>query len=175
VTVGMSGATVHRGDGVYRKTSATDDLVGEGARLEWLRAHGIPAPAVLACRPGLLITAEVPGRSAAEPWPERDRPAVVDALAGILRRLHALPIDDCPYDRRLAVTVPEALAARPDLDDLDAERTGWPRDRLVAELLATRPPAEDLVVGHGDPSPTRHASRSSGCSTNSADRGSVRP
>src|SRR3954449_2313667 len=38
----------------------------------------------------------------------------------------------------------------PDLDDLDEERRGWTRDRLVAELLATRPADEDLVVCHGD-------------------------
>ena len=45
VTIGRSGATVSRRDGVYRKTSSDpgDDLVGEGARLIWLRAHGIPA------------------------------------------------------------------------------------------------------------------------------------
>jgi kanamycin kinase len=57
---------------------------------------------------------------------------------------------DCPFDRRLAVTVPEALAAEVDLDDLDDERLGRTRDDLVAELLTTRPPEEDLAVCHGD-------------------------
>ena len=42
------------------------------------------------------------------------------------------------------------MAADPDLDDLDEERRGWTLDRLVAELLATRPADEDLVVCHGD-------------------------
>ncbi|XVV07864.1 APH(3') family aminoglycoside O-phosphotransferase [Actinosynnema sp. CA-248983] len=148
VTMGKSGAAVSRRDGVYRKVSDEHDLVAEGERLRWLRAQGIPAAEVLECEPGLLVTAEVPGRSGAELWPDNDR--VVDALADLTRALHALPVADCPFDRTLAVTVPEALAATPDLDDLDAERAGWSRDRLAAELLATRPAEEDLVVCHGD-------------------------
>ncbi|MEO3755081.1 APH(3') family aminoglycoside O-phosphotransferase [Streptomyces sp. B6B3] len=156
VTDGMSGAVVSRRNGVYRKESDDPrlDLVAEGERLEWLRRHGIPAAEVLDCRPGLLVTAELPGWSAAAPWPAEARPRVVDALADLTRALHALPIADCPFDRRLAVTIPEALATGPDLDDLDAERQGWTRERLVAELLATRPSEReeerDLVVCHGD-------------------------
>jgi kanamycin kinase len=152
VTVGQSGATVTRRDGVYRKVSADprDDLTGEAARLSWLRAHGIPAAEVITSEPGLLVTAEVPGRSAAGDWPEADRGRVVDSLADLTRALHGLPVADCPFDRRLAVTVPQALAADVDLDDLDDERAGWTRDDLAARLLATRPPAEDPVVCHGD-------------------------
>jgi kanamycin kinase len=141
VTIGRSGAIVSRRDGVYRKES-DEDLVGEGARLSWLREHGIPAARVLDCRPGLLVTEEVAGWSAAEPWPAEARPYVVDALAGLTRALHALPVADCPFDRRLAVT----LAAETALTDPDAERKGRTRD----ELLATRPQEEDLAVCHGD-------------------------
>jgi kanamycin kinase len=131
VTAGRSGATVARRGGLYRKTSddPSHDLPAEGARLSWLRDHGIPAAEVVECRPGLLVTAEVPGRSAAEPWPEASRPRVVDALAEIARTLHSLPVADCPFDRRLAVVIPPASAAR---------------------LLSDRPPHEDLVVCHGD-------------------------
>ncbi|WP_018347413.1 APH(3') family aminoglycoside O-phosphotransferase [Longispora albida] len=154
VTIGRSGAAVARSRGVYRKTADPDDravdLVAEGSRLAWLRGQGIPAPEVLDCRPGLLVTAEVPGRSAAEPWPAELRPKVIDALAEVLVRLHALPVAGCPYDRTLAVTIPEALGNEVDLEDLDAERSGWTRDQLVAELLRTRPGTEDLVVTHGD-------------------------
>lgn len=148
VTVGKSGAVVRRRDGIYRKESTDPrvDLVAEGERLSWLRSQGVPAAEVLDCRPGLLVTAEVPGRSAAEPWPAESLPRVVDALADLTRALHALPVAGCPFDRRLAVTVPEALSAEVDLDDLDDERAGWTRD----ELLATRPAREDLAVCHGD-------------------------
>lgn len=138
VTIGLSGAVVSRRNGVYRKESddPAHDLVGEGERLAWLRAHGIPAAEVLDCRPGLLVTAELPGRSAAEEWPAAARGRIVDGLADLARALHALPAADCPYDRRLAVTVPEALA------------TATGPDR--AELAATRPADEDPVVCHGD-------------------------
>lgn len=150
VTTGRSGATVTRAGGTYRKESATDDLLAEAARLTWLRAHGIPAAEVLDCRTGLLVTAEVPGRPADDDWPPAARDRVVDALAELTRALHALPVTDCPFDRRLAVTMPAALAADVDLDDLDDDRRGWTRDRLAAELLASRPDGEDLVVCHGD-------------------------
>lgn len=152
VTAGMSGAMVSRRGGVYRKESDDPrvDLVGEGERLSWLREQGIPAAEVLDCRPGLLVTAEVPGRSAAEPWPAESRPHIIDALADVTRALHALPVEACPFDRRLEVTVPEALEADVDLDDLDSTRRGWTRAELVAELLATRSPDEDVVVCHGD-------------------------
>ncbi len=150
VTTGQSGAGVVRVDGTYRKESPSDDLLGEAARLTWLRAQGIPAAEVLECRPGLLVTAEVPGRPADDDWPAALRGHVVDALAELTRALHSLPVADCPFDRRLAVTMPAALAADVELDDLDDGRRGWTRDRLIAELLATRPAGEDVVVCHGD-------------------------
>ncbi|WP_035812568.1 APH(3') family aminoglycoside O-phosphotransferase [Jiangella gansuensis] len=152
VTAGESGADVSRRDGVYRKRSddPADDLVGEAERLRWLRRHGIPAAEVLECRPGLLVTAEVPGRPAAQPWPRDTLPRVVGALAELVRALHAVPVAECPFDRRLTTTVPAALAAEPDLDDLDDERRGWTRDQLATQLLDTRPGDEDLAVCHGD-------------------------
>ncbi|SDU74369.1 APH(3') family aminoglycoside O-phosphotransferase [Jiangella alkaliphila] len=150
VTTGQSGASIVRVAGTYRKESLTDDLLGEAARLTWLRAQGIPAAEVLECGPGLLVTAEVPGRPADDDWPLALRGHVVDALAELTRALHSLPVADCPFDRRLAVTMPAALAADVDLDDLDDDRRGWTRDRLIAELLATRPAGEDVVVCHGD-------------------------
>jgi aminoglycoside phosphotransferase len=35
--------------------------------------------------------------------------------------------------------------------NVDPERAGWTGQQLLAELHRTRPPDEDLVVGHGDP------------------------
>jgi aminoglycoside phosphotransferase len=137
---------------VYRKESADPriDLVGEGERLLWLRQHGIPTAEVLNCRPGQLITAAVRGRSAADPWPAESRARIIDALADLTAALHALPIAGCPFDRRLAVTVLEALSADVDLNDLDTERRGWSRGELVAALVSLPPRHEDLVVCHGD-------------------------
>lgn len=152
VTTGRSGASVSRAEGLYRKEDRDSavDLRIEGARTTWLGEQGIPVPQVVACDANVLITTEVPGRTAAEAWPEAARPRVVRALAGLARDLHALAFEECPFDRRLARVVPEALAAEVDLDDLDEERLGWDRQRLVDALLEQRPADEDLVVCHGD-------------------------
>lgn len=152
ITTGKSGAQVHRGPGVYRK--ATPTAMIEAAKLTWLRDQGVPTPAVLDADDGWLLMEEVPGRSAAEPWPMELRPTVIDALADLTRTLHAIPVDQCPYDRTLAVTVAEAHAAAErggvDLNDLNAQRAGWSVERLLAELARTQPDDEDLVVTHGD-------------------------
>lgn len=44
----------------------------------------------------------------------------------------------------------EAERSSPDLSDLDDERQGWTRERLVEELMASRPSSEEVVVCHGD-------------------------
>lgn len=152
VATGRSGAVVSRGPGVFRKEALDprEDLRAEAERLAWLGAHGIPVPEVLDADRTFLLTREVAGRTAADHWPTESRPRVIDALARVTRDLHALPLEDCPFDRRLEVSIPEAMEAQVDLADLDPERRGWSRERLVAELLSDRPEQEDLVVCHGD-------------------------
>jgi kanamycin kinase len=133
-------------------------LGAEAQRLAWFATMGVPAPEIIDAgrddRNEWLITRAAPGRTAADPWPEARRTAVVDALADAALAMHALPVAGCPFDRSLAVTVPDALHAANagliDLADLDAERRDWSRQRLVDTLLATRPRTEDLVVCHGD-------------------------
>lgn len=122
----------------------------EAERLNWLGAHGIPVPEVLDADRTFLLTREVDGRTAADAWSTESRPRVVDALARLTQNLHALPLEDCPFDRRLEVSIPEAMEAQVDLSDLDPERRGWSREQLVAKLLADRPEQEDPVVCHGD-------------------------
>jgi kanamycin kinase len=152
VTTGRSGAVVSRGPGVFRKEALdpTEDLRAEAERLVWLAAQGIPVPKVLDADQTFLLTREVAGRTAADDWPAESRPRVVEALARVTRDLHALELEDCPFDRRLEVSIPAAMEAQVDLADLDPERRGWSRERLVAELLSQRPEREDLVVCHGD-------------------------
>lgn len=169
VTVGRSGAGVWRLVGrpayfvkvhaaVVGGGSSGLDLAAEAERFEWLARWGVPTAEVVEVgeRDGVawLVTVAVPGRSAAEPWPAADRAAVVDALADVVAQLHAVPVDGCPFDRRLAVSVAAAEAAarggRVDLGDLDEQRAGWSAARLLAELTATRPAGEDLAVCHGD-------------------------
>ncbi|WP_051367400.1 phosphotransferase [Hamadaea tsunoensis] len=107
---GKSGATVTRDATTFTKESADEDLTIEGVRLEWLRRNGIPAAEVLECRPGRLVTAALPGLPASA---LRTDVRAARALGGFARRLHAVPVADCPFDRGLDVTVPlaELLAA----------------------------------------------------------------
>ncbi|WP_433324501.1 APH(3') family aminoglycoside O-phosphotransferase [Spirillospora sp. CA-294931] len=170
VTEGMSGAGVWRAEGAGRacfvkvvdgrgeRPGAGHALEAEAERSAWLRDKGLPAPPVLefGTRDGVtwLVTAALPGRSAAAPWPAERRDGVVDALAGLARSLHALPVADCPFDQSLKVTVAQARDAAAngsvELDQLDDERAGWDEARLLAALDLTRPAVEDLVVCHGD-------------------------
>jgi kanamycin kinase len=154
-TIGQSTARVWRGAGVHRKEGDPATIAAEAERLAWLNMTGIPCPEIVEHTPGRLVMTTVPGRSAAAgEWPVEMVPRLIDGLTDVLRALQALPIADCPYDRRLAVTMAEAAANAAtglvDLDDLDGERRGWTIDRLLAELRATRPSTEDLVVAHGD-------------------------
>lgn len=134
------------------------DLVGEADRLEWLARHGIPVPHIVERGADdttvWLVTEAVPGAAASEEWPEHQRTAVVEAIAELARTLHELPVDDCPFDRRLDVAVAEARhnvrEGLVDLDDLQDEHAGWTGDQLLAELDRARPEKEDLVVCHGD-------------------------
>lgn len=144
-----------RGPCGYRKEGDPEDIAAEAARLAWLTEHGFPCPRVVDHQPGVLVMTAVPGRSAAEDWPDDLRPRVVDAFADALRALHDMPTAACPFDRSLAVAVPAAERAvdfgRVNLDALDPERRRWTAPRLLEELHRTRPTAEDLVVCHGDP------------------------
>lgn len=98
VHVGHSGATVVRlGRGAETLYYKEDPAVGADAdRLEWLAGTGFPCPRVLDRGEGWMLTSELPGRDASQPWPAADRPRVVAAMAAGLRELHALPLD-CPF------------------------------------------------------------------------------
>lgn len=136
---------------------AFSELGHEIARLRWLQAQGQPAPTVIATaedagRRWLLMSA-LSGRDLASS-PELAPQQLVEVLADALRGLHALPVAACPFDQRLASRV-QAAAARVeaglvDADDFDDERLGQSAQQVVAELLASQPAHEDLVVSHGD-------------------------
>jgi aminoglycoside phosphotransferase len=155
VTSGQSGAAVFRGRGLYRKI--TPDAEIEAATMSWLRGHGLPAAEVVDVAPNWIVTREIIGRTASDLWPEDRRPRVVDALTDMTLALHALPLDECPFDRSLAIVAREAREAaasgRVDLGDLDEERQSWTVARLVAALdeqLPVMSEREVLAVTHGD-------------------------
>jgi kanamycin kinase/aminoglycoside 3'-phosphotransferase-2 len=145
------------GDGDDR-VALTRQLLAEAEHAVWLGAQGFPAPQVLdsGSQDGVawLVTAAMPGRTLADPWPLSMRGRLVDNLADMCAALHDIPVTACPFRRDLAVTIPAAADAvrdgAVDPGDFDDERAGRSPADLLEELFATRPGAEDLVVCHGD-------------------------
>jgi kanamycin kinase len=97
VHVGCSGATVVRLDRgserLYYKAGPGVDV--EADRLAWLNETGFPCPRLVDCGNNWLLTTELAGRDASQPWPAAERPAVLAAIADGLRALDQLT--DCPF------------------------------------------------------------------------------
>jgi len=176
VTIGRSGASVFRvawpgqarRSPLYLKIAPPElhaEMLEEKARLDWLQslpadaagsAGRIGAPHALAyavARPfAYLALTEVPGLMACDATFAADGPLVARLLGEGLRQLHAVDISGCPFDRRLARTLPESAArlaaGRVDVDDFDDPQ----RDpaALLAWLQSHIPADEDLVFTHGD-------------------------
>lgn len=133
------------------------ELPGEVQRLRWLAEQDLPAARVLDSveeseRFWLLMTA-VPGRDLASS--EHLTPQqIVSLAANALRTLHAINIEDCPFDHRLDAKIALArehlLAGLIDEEDFDDSRLGQSAEALFEQMLAARPDSEDLVVTHGD-------------------------
>ncbi|MFJ2557868.1 MULTISPECIES: APH(3'') family aminoglycoside O-phosphotransferase [unclassified Streptomyces] len=167
VAGGESGAGVFRaGDGSrYAKcvpAGQVGALAEERDRVGWLAARGVPGARVLDWRAGdagaCLVTSAVVGVPA-------DRlPAVRlregwGAIADAVRRLHDLPVRECPFSRdltRMFAAAREVVArgaVNPDF--LPEEQRGTPADELLARLepqLGRRLAQEAAlsVVCHGD-------------------------
>ncbi|SCE97136.1 kanamycin kinase [Micromonospora echinospora] len=164
-----SGATVYRvgeGPSFYVKTTPPrhpDDHrfnpTKEAERLRWLAAQGLPVPEVVALDANdelaWVVTRALPGRPAARHWKPEERWRVIDVVADVARTLHALPVAECPFERRLADLIHQASSSMAlgalDLDDVDPSHEGWTGQQLWDELSKMTPPEEDdLVVCHGD-------------------------
>jgi aminoglycoside 3'-phosphotransferase-1 len=166
--VGESGGAVYRLHGKpgavdaylkHGRGAVADELADEFVRLRWLAKH-IPVPAVthFVSAPGeawLCITA-VPGQTAYQALqarPERQA-AIVDALAAFLRRLHAVPISECPFNSdhafRLGLARERIDAGLVEADDFDEEREGWTPEQVWEAMQRLLPFAPDPVVTHGD-------------------------
>lgn len=150
----------------YAKTARTPlaarELADERVRLDWLLERGVPAARVLDWIDGVrptLVTSTVPGVAMSAITDPATARSAAAGLTDALALLHGLDPDTCPFDRRLAVTVPAArsnVAAGPvDADDVDDGRAGRRAVRLLDELDSlvdemVRREATDLVVCHGD-------------------------
>lgn len=136
-----------------------DDIVGEAVRLRWLQGRvpcAVPLHAGYDGAQAWLLTSEVPGRSG-DAWLEHDPaslPRVIAGFARFLRQLHALPVDECPFDAgaavRLAAARARVTAHLVDEDDFDADHEGWSAAEVLAKVEAIAPSARGRVVTHGD-------------------------
>lgn len=163
---GQSGASVFRTDdaqrGLYLKIAdgaSAGLVVDEIARLRWL-AGRVPAARIVAAGEGeasaWLLTEALPGSTVGS-WMRRDRGRAVRAaeeMARFLRRLHALPTDECPFDSSVAAWLPvvrELVAdGRVDADDFDPEHADWSADRVLRKVEQLAGHAQGRVVVHGD-------------------------
>ena len=161
MTNGMSGADVFRlrlEPARYLKFAEAESvqtLRQEIVRTAWLADRGIRVAPVLRMHDNghtaAMQTQALPGAPADRcDWPPaRLLPAIGRAVAG----LHALPAAECPFDESLAVRLERARHAI-EQGDVDARHFA-PRNRnatpldLFARLVAD-PPAEDIVIAHGD-------------------------
>ncbi|WP_406673357.1 aminoglycoside 3'-phosphotransferase [Nonomuraea sp. N2-4H] len=125
----------------------------EHLRLRWL--HGrVPVPEVVAFEDDVLVIADV-----GAPSSEAAAPADIGAVLGrTLRMLHELPVTECPFDGGLPAVLERARAnirdGLVDPDDFDADHIGLTPEMVYERLLATRPHVADLVVAHGDYTPS---------------------
>ena len=165
ITIGESQADTFRLDRshrppLYLKVSPVRrrrDLLREKERIEWLRGR-LPVPEVLAyetdCREEYLLLSALPGRDAATLTGDRPDDNMVRLLANGLRSIHAVPIDECPFEMSLDRMIEEAgrNVARGLVDeaDFDDERRGRSAAEMFEELLSRRLAEEDLVFTHGD-------------------------
>jgi aminoglycoside phosphotransferase len=101
-----------------------------------------------------LVTSALPGQSAVMPRWQADPAAAVAAIGEGLRAMHeALPVRDCPFSWMAADRLADARrrAAQGRIDP-----AGWHEEHRplgtarALDLLADIPPADRLVVCHGD-------------------------
>ncbi|MEU8901735.1 phosphotransferase [Nocardia sp. NPDC048505] len=127
--------------------------VAEHARLEWLRGKGIRLPDVAAFDADVLLLADAGAPSLAALGDTRT-PSVGALMGSVLRRLHSVPIDECPFDGRLDSTLAHArrmvVEGLVDAEDFDDDNRGRTPESVLAQLREQRPAETDLVVAHGD-------------------------
>jgi aminoglycoside phosphotransferase len=132
-------------------------LLQEKLKLDWLK-NRLPAPEVLLFAEdetnAYLLLSEISGVDASEDSTKNNIPRAIKQLANGLKLIHSLPIEDCPFDARLARKIEIArermINGLVEEADFDEQRLGRTAAHLFEELLANVPPDEDLVFTHGD-------------------------
>ncbi|WP_083887510.1 APH(3'') family aminoglycoside O-phosphotransferase [Nocardia asiatica] len=164
---GESGAEVFRSADGARYAKCVDpgrvaDLALERDKITWLDGQGIPGPRVLDWLAGAegacLVTAAVPG-IAADAVSARTLSEAWESIADAVRRLHEVPVAECPFDRGLArmFAIAQDVVVRGAVhtEFLPEEQQDTPPTVLLTRLateLEPRMRQEDAeaVVCHGD-------------------------
>ena len=150
----------------YLKVQVVDHeptLEAEAVRMRWVRDR-LPVPDVLGygraeAEAGggeveWLLTTGLPGLNGVHPSVGRDPARLLEGLARGLRRIHALPVADCPFDFRQEAALAHARrrvgAGLVRQDHLHEEFSHLTPATALAELEVTRPDGERPVVCHGD-------------------------
>lgn len=167
-TVGESGGAVYRLHGrasapdLYLKHGSgpvADDVTDEMVRLRWLASYGsVPSvhQFVRTEDQAWLLMHAMRGQTAYQALSANpdDAPAIVDALAGALRRLHAIPVAECPFNSDHAFRLSHARrridAGLVETDEFDEAREGWTGEQVWDAMHALLPLTPDPVVTHGD-------------------------
>lgn len=167
VSRGESGATVAHDATKQRyvkvvPAAQSDTLAAERDRIEWLCGAGVPGAGVLNFRTSeqgaSLITSAVSGVSADQLDPTRLH-AAWPSITGIVRLLHSIPAQLCPYDRTLDGMVAAARATvaqnRVHTEFLPQHLQRTPPVAILESLERELPrrreqEAENTVVCHGD-------------------------
>ncbi|GAA1814275.1 MULTISPECIES: aminoglycoside 3'-phosphotransferase [Brevibacterium] len=114
---------------------SSEDLALEAEKLEWLTArHPVPRVIDYVRRSDaeFLITEAIPGANAVAAENTARANTAIAAIGEGLRRLHDLPVDDCPWTWSVADRLRAATTER-------------------ASTLSPTPEIDRLVVCHGDP------------------------
>jgi aminoglycoside phosphotransferase len=135
---------------------AAGDLVAEQRRLEWLQGR-LPVPEVHRLPDGddhtvRLLLSAVPGDPSQESPESPGR--VIKVLAGALRDIHALPVQDCPFRDTLRSELAEAerrvRLRKLDVDAFLASSGGLAPAKVLKWLHAKRGIIRETVFTHGD-------------------------
>jgi kanamycin kinase len=152
-----------RPDGAVRFAKVSTENCYPGLQREYERmvwaAPYLPVPRVVVLQEvgatRILITEALPGRDATDPAWRAETPALVRALAQGLRGFHeAVGEEWCPFrfgvERALDHVRYRVAAGVIDPDGFHPEHAHLTPAGALAELEATAPAEEDLVVCHGD-------------------------
>ncbi len=135
-----------------------DYYQGEVDRTLWLGQY-LPAPAVVDHgwdgKVAWMITNAIDGLDGTELSYANKPDVLVKLLARGLRQIHSLDVDTCPFDFRISAAIAKVKNRMKrrlidPLSDFHDEHSDMTVPEAVRLLEQLRPPAEDLVVCHGD-------------------------